>query len=64
MQGELKWALGLFAYAGVTDLIDGWMARRYKLQTVVGSVIDPMADKVLMTVLTITLAIKGLLPGT
>ncbi|KAK8213449.1 hypothetical protein M8818_002750 [Zalaria obscura] len=57
-----KWALILFAYAGVTDLIDGWMARRFNLQTVVGSVIDPMADKVLMTVLTVTLAVKGLLP--
>lgn len=58
-----KWALALFAYAGITDLIDGWMARRFKLQTVVGSVIDPMADKVLMTILTVTLAMNGLLPG-
>lgn len=64
LNGELKWAVVLFAYAGVTDLIDGWWARKYKLQTVVGSVIDPMADKTLMTVLTITLAAKGLLPGT
>jgi len=62
LQGDLKWAVVLFAYAGITDLVDGWMARRYKLQTVVGSVIDPMADKVLMTVLTVTLAVKGFLP--
>jgi len=59
-----KYALALFAYAGITDLVDGWIARRFKLQTVVGSVVDPMADKVLMTVLTVTLATKGLLPGT
>lgn len=57
-------ALGLFAAAGLTDLVDGWIARRWKLQTVVGSVIDPMADKVLMTILTVTLAMQGLLPGT
>lgn len=63
LHGQHKWALGLFAYAGITDLIDGWMARKFKLQTVVGSVIDPMADKVLMTVLTVTLAMNGLLPG-
>ncbi|PNS15340.1 hypothetical protein CAC42_599 [Sphaceloma murrayae] len=63
VQGDLKWALGLFFYAGVTDLIDGWMARKYKLQTVVGSVIDPMADKLLMTVMTISLAAKGLMPA-
>lgn len=64
LQGDLKWALVLFAYAGVTDLVDGWIARRYNLQTVVGSVIDPMADKVLMTVLTVTLAMKGFMPRT
>ncbi|KAK6008759.1 hypothetical protein QM012_000662 [Aureobasidium pullulans] len=57
-----KWALALFAYAGITDLVDGWIARKYKLQTVVGSVIDPMADKFLMTILTVTLSLNGLLP--
>lgn len=56
-------ALGLFIYAGVTDLIDGWMARKYNLQTVVGTVIDPMADKALMTVVTVCLAMKAALPG-
>ncbi|KAI1384499.1 uncharacterized protein F4822DRAFT_433043 [Hypoxylon trugodes] len=56
------WALGLFAYAGASDLLDGWIARRWKLQTVVGSVVDPMADKTLMTVLTVCLAVKGALP--
>ncbi|KAI1213278.1 uncharacterized protein F4807DRAFT_410378 [Annulohypoxylon truncatum] len=56
------WALGLFAYAGVSDLLDGWIARRWKLQTVVGSVVDPMADKMLMTILTVCLAYKGALP--
>lgn len=57
------WAAALFAYAGITDLVDGWIARRWNLQTVVGSVIDPMADKLLMTILTVCLAIKGALPG-
>jgi len=56
------WAVGLFAYAGITDLVDGWIARRWNLQTVVGTVIDPMADKTLMTILTVCLAIKGALP--
>lgn len=56
------WALGLFAYAGVTDLLDGWIARKWNQGTVVGTVIDPMADKTLMMVLTVTLAMKGALP--
>jgi cardiolipin synthase len=42
--------------------VDGWIARKWKLQTVVGTIIDPLADKTLMTILTVTLATKGLLP--
>ncbi|MCJ1256862.1 hypothetical protein MMC24_004687 [Lignoscripta atroalba] len=56
------WAVGLFAYAGITDLVDGWIARKWKLQTVVGTVIDPMADKMLMTILTGCLAWTEALP--
>ncbi|KAK5664365.1 hypothetical protein OQA88_588, partial [Cercophora sp. LCS_1] len=54
--------LGIFAYAGITDALDGWIARKWNQKTVVGTVIDPMADKTLMTVLTVTLAAKGALP--
>lgn len=57
------WAFGLFAYAGITDLLDGWIARRWNQKTVVGTVIDPMADKTLVTVLVVALATKGALPG-
>ncbi|KAJ5092356.1 hypothetical protein NUU61_007226 [Penicillium alfredii] len=55
-------ALSLFAYAGITDLIDGYIARRYQLQTVVGTIIDPMADKLLMTIGVACLAVNGSLP--
>ncbi|RAL02748.1 cardiolipin synthase [Aspergillus ibericus CBS 121593] len=55
-------ALSLFAYAGITDLVDGWIARRYNLQTVVGTIIDPMADKLLMTVGVACLAVNGSIP--
>ncbi|KAK7746054.1 hypothetical protein SLS62_009579 [Diatrype stigma] len=57
------WAMGMFVYAGVSDLLDGWIARHWKLQTVVGSVVDPMADKILMTVLAVSLAAQGSLPA-
>ena len=56
------WAVVLFAYAGITDLVDGYIARKWKLETVVGSVIDPMADKALMFILTVCLAAKGAIP--
>lgn len=63
LKEQHAWAVGLFAYAGITDLIDGWIARRWQLQTVVGTVIDPLADKLLMTILTVCLAVQGALPG-
>ncbi|KAF2115023.1 CDP-alcohol phosphatidyltransferase-domain-containing protein [Lophiotrema nucula] len=56
------YAFSLFAYAGFSDLLDGWIARRWNLQTVVGSVIDPLADKALMTTLVTCLAVNGSLP--
>ncbi|EED12485.1 phosphatidyl synthase [Talaromyces stipitatus ATCC 10500] len=56
-------ALSLFAYAGITDLIDGYIARRYNLQTVVGTIIDPAADKLLMTISVVCLALNGWMPA-
>jgi cardiolipin synthase len=55
-------AFVLFTYAAVSDLVDGWIARKWHLQTVVGSVVDPMADKLLMTTLVTCLAVNGSLP--
>jgi cardiolipin synthase len=55
-------ALSLFTYAGISDLLDGWIARKWNLGTVVGTIIDPLADKTLMTVLTVALATQGSLP--
>jgi cardiolipin synthase len=57
-------ATGLLLYAGLTDLVDGWIARKYNLQSVVGTIIDPMADKFLMITLTGALAYTGGMPGT
>lgn len=62
VQGKYPLALGIFAVAGFTDMLDGYIARKYNMKTVVGSIIDPMADKTLMTVLTVTLAMQDLLP--
>ncbi|KAF2854417.1 cardiolipin synthetase [Plenodomus tracheiphilus IPT5] len=56
------YAFSLFTYAAFSDLLDGWIARKWKLQTVVGSVVDPMADKLLMTTLVTCLAVNGSLP--
>ncbi|KAK2792124.1 hypothetical protein FQN51_001919 [Onygenales sp. PD_10] len=57
-------ALSLFAYASITDLVDGYIARKFNQQTVVGTVIDPMADKTLMTIGVVCLALKYIVAGT
>ena len=42
---------------------DGYLARRYAMRSVLGTILDPAADKILMTTLTVTLTMKALLPG-
>ncbi|XP_072030283.1 cardiolipin synthase (CMP-forming)-like [Amphiura filiformis] len=57
-------AASLFLVTSATDVLDGWIARNFKnQQSVLGSIIDPLADKVLITVLTLSLTISGLIPG-
>ena len=63
VNGQYEAALIGVAVAGLTDLLDGWIARSYNAKTVLGSVLDPMADKILMTVLTVSLAKASLLPS-
>ncbi|KAF7356458.1 putative cardiolipin synthase [Mycena venus] len=62
MEGQFHLATSLLVYAGLTDLADGYLARRYKSQTVLGTILDPAADKALVTTLAVTLTMKGLLP--
>src|SRR6185436_10025003 len=46
---ELGWALGTFVAAGITDVLDGVIARRFGQKTSIGAALDPLADKLLMT---------------
>jgi cardiolipin synthase len=46
---ELGWALGTFVLAGITDVLDGIIARRFGQKTSIGAVLDPLADKLLMS---------------
>ncbi|KAI0759342.1 CDP-alcohol phosphatidyltransferase-domain-containing protein [Irpex lacteus] len=62
VQDNFVLATSLLAYAGLTDLVDGWMARRFNMRSVLGTILDPAADKTLMTTLTVTLAFKELIP--
>jgi cardiolipin synthase len=55
-------ALILFAIAGLSDGVDGLLARYYGWQSWLGSVLDPLADKLLQAASYITLAILGFIP--
>lgn len=63
MTGRFGAALVLALVAGVSDWLDGWLARRFNWQTRFGGVLDPLADKLLMTATYAALAWLGELPG-
>ncbi|PPQ78682.1 hypothetical protein CVT25_010703 [Psilocybe cyanescens] len=62
VDGNYYLATGLLAYAGLTDAADGYLARRYKMSSVLGTVLDPAADKILMTTLVVSLTHQDLIP--
>jgi cardiolipin synthase (CMP-forming) len=54
----------LFIAAGLTDALDGVLARVLKQRTVLGQYLDPVADKLLLSTLFLVLMYKGLMPTT
>jgi len=63
IQTEYDKALVTFMVAGLTDALDGTLARLLKCQTTLGAYLDPIADKLLLVTSFVTLAIFGLIPG-
>ena len=63
IQGQYAKALVCFVVAGVTDGLDGLLARILNQVTVVGAYLDPVADKALVISMFTTLAIVGAVPG-
>ena len=62
MTGEAKLAFVLFVAAGVSDAVDGFIAKRFHWQTTLGAYLDPLADKLLIVSIYIALAVKGEIP--
>ncbi len=60
---NLKIAFYLFLLAGITDAIDGYLARKWNSQTELGAYLDPAADKSLIVGIFITLGFLGLIPS-
>lgn len=62
LQFEFRLALLLFAIAGISDALDGFLAKHYLWQSRLGSILDPIADKLLLVASFATLSYLGLLP--
>jgi len=56
-------AFVLFVVAGVSDAVDGFIARQFNMRSEFGAYIDPLADKSLLMSIYVTLAIVGVLPA-
>lgn len=62
VQQNFDYALALCAISAFTDFLDGWIARTFDSESKLGAVLDPLADKLLVAVLTFTLTYVGLIP--
>ena len=58
VKADYKWALGLFVLAGLSDGLDGLLARTLHQQTLLGQYLDPIADKLLMSTMFLVLSIE------
>ncbi len=61
--GQFGWALFVFAVAGASDGIDGFVARRFNQESELGTILDPIADKLLMTTAFIILTLPNIFPS-
>jgi cardiolipin synthase (CMP-forming) len=59
---EDGWALVLLMVSGVTDFLDGWLARKLDQQSVVGQILDPVADRLYILAVVIGLALRDIIP--
>jgi cardiolipin synthase len=62
VEGHYFWALSLFVLAGLSDGLDGLLARILKQQTTLGQYLDPIADKLLLSTVFLVLSIMRKIP--
>ena len=56
------WALAVFVIAGVTDGLDGLMARRFDQRSQLGTILDPIADKLMLVTAFVVLSLRSVFP--
>ena len=62
VSGHYEYAFGGFVLFGWLDWLDGYVARNYDQKSILGSYLDPLADKFLVTALTLPLGYMGIMP--
>ncbi|MCW8839927.1 MAG: CDP-alcohol phosphatidyltransferase family protein, partial [Gammaproteobacteria bacterium] len=62
-RGEYLLVLMLFVVAGLSDSLDGYLARRFDWRSQLGALLDPLGDKFLLVGVYLVLGWNGLLPG-
>ena len=60
--GHMQWAAVTFVVAGLSDAVDGYLAKNFNQQTTLGAYLDPLADKLLIVSVYIALGTAGHLP--
>jgi cardiolipin synthase len=60
--GQMYFAFLLFLAAGISDAVDGFLAKRFGMKTELGAYLDPLADKVLIVSIYVTLGITNVIP--
>ena len=63
LTGRYQSAFFLFVAAGISDAVDGWLAKRYSWQTELGAYLDPLADKLLIVCIFVAMGWRGELPS-
>ncbi len=62
LHNHYRRAIVLFFLAGISDFIDGFLARRFEASTPAGAYFDPIADKILLSAIYVSLGITGAMP--
>ena len=56
------WALGLLMLSGITDYLDGWLARKLDQMSTLGEILDPVADRLYILAVVVGLALREIIP--